>query len=362
MSEGPNTTKIGLRRVARTAIPIFVLCLISLGTWGYRTRWHVAPPPGTLPIRTPAAKVVSRFDSAASKTQDVLPSSPAQKSEGAFGATLGSDYQANFACFEHPKTQVDHKLVAELGPDHPALSRILTVEYPSLDPKIVRQLLDNLLEATKSASPEKKPALLLAADEIAERLALPPIAPASPELQRQLNELAAEGVTFKWAELDGGWLYGHNLLWRIWREYPASEEGEEALVLLLRQGWDKSPCCNTGGRHADAFYKVIEHGEEFLSDRPKSGHRQEVLFLVAQAYETWWSLSLVPEQDREEGDPSPAAYREGAAAAREKAIAFYGEIVGMVPDSLEASCSRKPLELLKENEDTHQRRFYCYCD
>jgi hypothetical protein len=312
-------------------------------------------------MKRPAAKVVVRFDSVASTAQNVPPSSPPQKREGSFGATLGSDYQANFACFERPKTQVDQKLIAELGSEHPGLSQILTIEY-SQGPKIVRQLLDNLLEAAKNASPEKKPTLLLAADEIAERLALPSIAPPSPELQRQLNELAAKSLTFTWAELDGGWLYGHNLLWRLWQEYPASEEGEEAFVLLLRQGWDKSPCCNTGGRHADAFYKVIEHGEEFLSNRPKSAHRQEVLFLVAQAYETWWSLSLVPEKSQEEGDPPPTAYREGASAAHDKAISYYGEIVGAAPDGIEANCSRQPLGLIKENQDTHQRRFYCYCD
>jgi hypothetical protein len=87
-----------------------------------------------------------------------------------------------------------------------------------------------------------------------------------------------------------------------------------------------------------------------------------VVFLVAQAYETWWSLSLVPEENREEGDPSPEAYRAGAAAAREKAIGYYSEIVAANPDGVEANCSRKPLALLKANEDTRQRRFYCYCD
>ena len=363
MSEGPSSSGIGPRRGAKIVISAILLSLIGLGTWEYRTRWHAVPPPGALQIKRPVAKAVIRLDSAAAATQDVpQESSPAQKHEGSPSTILGPDYEVNLACFEHPKSQIDQKVMARLGADYPGLSQVLTIEYPPPDPKIVRQLLDNLLEAAKSASREKRASLLLAADEIAERLALPSIAPPNPGFQRQLNDLAAQGLTFTWAELDGGWVYGHNLLWRLRQEYPTSAEGEDAFVLLLREGWEKSPCCGIGGRGADAFYKVIEQGEEFLTNRPQTGHRQEVLFLVAQAYETWWALSLVPEDDREEGDPSPSPYRAGALAAREKAIAYYGEIVGLVPDSVEAGCSRKPLAMMKENEDTHQRRFYCYCD
>jgi hypothetical protein len=299
------------------------------------------------------------LDSMAAPHNPTLQPAPPQRYAAAANTILDPDYQTKLACFEHPKSKVDQKLIAMLGADCPDLSEILKSDYPARDPKIVRQLLHKLLEAAKSAPPEKKPLLLLAADAVAERLALPSMVPPSPELQRELDGLAADGLTYTWVELDGGWFYRSDLLWRLWREFPASEEGEDAFVLLLRQGWDKSPCCNTG---ADSFHAVIEQGEEFLSHRPKTAHRQEVLFLLAQAYETWWSLSQVPEQNQEEGDPPPAAYRAGAAAAREKAVAYYGEIVEAAPERSEGTCSRKPLGLLRENHDTHQRRFYCYCD
>lgn len=363
MSEEANANgKIGYRLGIRIAVSIVILCLIAIGTWEYRTRWH-APPPPAVQIQRPIAKAALRLGSTAPAKQNAPSQSPLpQRYDNSSSRVLGPDYEANLACFEHPKSQIDQKLIAKLGADYPGVPEILNRDYARNDPKIVRQLLDGLLEAAKSAPPDKKPALLLTADAVAERLALPSIVPPNPELQSQLDALAAQGLKFTWAELDGGWFYHNNLLWRLWQEYPTTEEGEDAFVLLLRQGWDKNPCCSTGGRGADAFDKVIEHGEEFLSNRPKSGHRQEVLFLAAQAYETRWSLSLVPEDDREEGDPSPSPYRQRAPAAREKAIAYYGEIVGMAPDSVEAGCSRKPLELLKQNEDTHQRRFYCYCD
>lgn len=360
MSEGASTNRIGPRLGATIAISVFVVCLVGLGAWGYWTRWHDVPRRGALQIRRPAARAAVRLDSTAPTTQNVPEESSApQRYEDSPSATFGSDYEAKLACFEHPRSQIKQKLIARLAGRYPGVSEILSSDYPQQDPKVVRQVLDRLLEAAKNASPEKKPPLLLAADAVGERLELPSVVPPNAELQRQLDGLAAQGLTFTWIELDGGWFYDNNSLWRLWREYPTSEEGEDAFVLLLRRGWDKGPCCKTG---LDSFHTVIEQGEEFLSHRPQSAHRQEVLFLVAQAYETWWSLSLVSEENREEGEPSPSGYRQGAPAAREKALAYYGEIVGAAPDGVEANCSRTSLALMKDNEDTHQRRFYCYCD
>ena len=359
MSEEPNVNrKVGARLGVRIAVAVLVLSIIGAAAWEYWMRRYATPPPDALQMKRPVATAAVRLDSTAAPQNLTLQPARPQRSDDAANTFLDPDYQTKLACFEHPKSQVDQKLFAMLGADYPDLSQILNREAPH-NPKIVRQLLDRLLEAAKSAPLEQKLLLLLAADAIAERLALPSIVPPNPELQRELDALASRGLTFTWVELDGGWLYRSDLLWRLWREFPASEEGEDAFVLLLRQGWDKSPCCLTG---EDSFHTVIEHGEEFLSNRPNTAHRQEVLFFLAQAYETWWSLSQVPEQNQEEGDPPPAAYRAGAAAAREKAIGYYGEIVAAAPESSEGACSRKPLGLLRENKDTHQRRFYCYCD
>jgi hypothetical protein len=43
---------------------------------------------------------------------------------------------------------------------------------------------------------------------------------------------------------------------------------------------------------------------------------------------------LITEQ--EEGDPPPGAYQEGATQAREKAIAYYEEVISKAPDGPEA--------------------------
>lgn len=363
MSEKPNQSgKIGFRFSVILTVGILTLCLIGLGAAQYWTqRYATPPPPNISQVRRLVPRAAIRVDSTAATAAQTAPQQAVapEEHEGSPGELLGPDYGARLACYEHPKIQVDQKLIAKLGADYPGLAEILKVDDAPQDPKIIRHLLDELLAAAKNAPPEKKPALLLAADATAARLPLPSVVPPNPELQRQLNDLAAEGLTFTWVEIDGGWTYENNLLWRLWQEYPTSEEGEDAFLLLLRQGWDAGPCCKTG---LSSFRRVIEQGEGFLSSRAKSPHRQDVVFLVAQAYETWWSLSLVPEKNQQEGAPSPEAYRAGAAAAREKAIGYYSEIVAADPDGVEANCSRKPLASLKANEDTRQRRFYCYCD
>jgi hypothetical protein len=271
------------------------------------------------------------------------------------------DYAANLTCAQHPKNEIDRELVNRIDQDFPALKQLLESDSPKLDPKLVQSMLQSLLDAAKSATAERKPALLLAADSVAGRLSLPHINPPNPELKSQLDLLAAAGLSFRWSELGGDWFYGGDLLRQVQQDYPSTPEGDDAALLLLINGWGAGPCCG-GGSGTDQFRAVILHGEELLASRPQSPHRAEILFVLGQAYETWWSLSQTPEKNQDEGDPAPGPYREGATAAREKALAYYGEIVGNAAQSVEANCSRKPLQSLKDNQDTKQRRFYCYCD
>src|SRR5260370_5637047 len=243
MSEEPNANrKIGCRLVVRIAISALIACLIGLGTWKYWTRTYATPPPNALQTRRLVPRAAIRLDSAAAPQNPSQQPAPPQQYEGSPDRILDPDYDTKLACFAHPKTQVNQKLIAMLGADYLSLSQILKGDEPRQDPKIVRRLLDSLLEAAKSAPPEKKPPLLVSADAIAERLALPSIVPPSPELQRELDALAGQGLTFTWVELDGAWSYQNNLLWRVWRGYPTSEQGGAALLLLLPQSWGKSLC------------------------------------------------------------------------------------------------------------------------
>jgi hypothetical protein len=317
-----------------------------------------------LAAKRPAPQAALRIDPQARPLEVVAPvPNASQAPPGGVNVALGQDYAANLTCTQHPKNEVDQELVTKLGQDFPGLKQVLESDSANLDPKLVRPVLQSLLDATRNAPSDRKPALLLAADSVAGRLALPHINPPNPELKSHLDSLAAEGLTFRWSELGGDWIYSGDLLRKVQQEYPSTEEGGDAALLLLVNGWGTGPCCGNG---SDQFRAVIQHGEELLASRPQGPHRAEILFVLAQAYETWWSLSQgqpgSSNPDESSGDPAPGPYREGAAAAREKAIAYYGEIMGNAAQSVEANCSRKPLQSLKDDQDTRQRRFYCYCD
>lgn len=344
----------------RTLIGLALVTTLGLGSW-LALNWRLLlqqdpPPPPSIRLTKAVPRAALRLDQQAPPQE---PPSPSQTPEPPDDPSYLSetDYRTNLACYEHPAKEIDQESITKLASGFPTLSQVLGSDNPNLDPKLVRPLLQNLLQVAKTASAEAKPALLLAANSVAARLVLPDD-PRSLEAKQQMDSLDTEGLTFRWAELDG-WFYKNDLLWKLHQEYPATDEGADALLLLLRGGWGSGPCCSTG---SDPFRAVVQHGEDFLAHRTHAPHRMEMLFLLAQAYDTWWSLSRIPEQSQREGDPPPEPYREGAAAARDKAIAYYKEIVESAPHSVEADCSRKPLQLLQDNEDTHQRRFYCYCD
>jgi len=88
----------------------------------------------------------------------------------------------------------------------------------------------------------------------------------------------------------------------------------------------------------------------------------DVQLTVAQAYETWWSLSQAQpatgSDDSENVDPGK--YQQGSEEARQKAIAFYERLLQIAPQSDHAVYARRVLPRLKLGIDTGQRRFYCF--
>jgi len=210
-----------------------------------------------------------------------------------------------------------------------------------------------LLKASE-ARDARRPALLLAADQLAGYFGSED--DRAPEWEARRRALGAYGLTWEWSQLGASWVYGRDLLWRIWKEYPASPWGERAAVRLLDLGWDTSVGCRRG---SDQFREVIREGEAFLTRRPASPARADVAFMVAQAYETWWSLSQASPED---GYASPARYQAGVATARQKAIALYNEVLSRAPASAEAAYARRVLPRLALGFATNQRRFFCVYD
>lgn len=248
------------------------------------------------------------------------------------------------------------------------LSAELRAPYPDYGPLIVRlregrgdpatqsKAYGLVLDLLKAAATRdaRRPMLLHAADLLAGQLGSDD--EHSPEWAARRRTLSSHGLAWEWSQLGATWVYGHGLLWRIWQEHPSNPWGERAFVRLLGLGWDTSVACREG---SDQFRAVIRQGEAFRVRRPASPVRADVEFLVAQSYETWWSLSQASPQD---AYAQSARYQAGALTARQKAIALYNDVLQLIPDSPEAAYARRVLPRLALGFATNQRRFFCVYD
>jgi hypothetical protein len=221
-----------------------------------------------------------------------------------------------------------------------------------------------ILTSLKTAPRDRQPIMLLAADRLAWRL--PSVIlndkPNNWDWSEWRSELATFGISYDQAS-EEPWSYGGSLLARVWIGYSDTEWGQRAFLLLLGQGFDTSVDCKAG---RDQFRKVIQEGLQFLEKHMNSPYRLDVQLAIAQACETWWSLSQAPapgqeltEAEEAEPDANPQQYQEGAEAARQQAIASYEQFLQTAPQSDYAAYARRVLPRLKLGIDTGQRRFYC---
>ncbi len=251
--------------------------------------------------------------------------------------------------------------VDNLGFDHAAFQeRVLAkLGLPSESkPAPVYQQLLELLRRSNSAQRSEKALLLLGANSLVDKLSILFTDEAAAPARRQL---AAYGVKLGSQTHDGGLSYNQDLLWRVWREFPDTEAGELAFVELQHRGWstgDGSGC----PPNPDLFRDVITHGETFLNQHPGSPFRIDVLFTLAIANESWWSIAHAPADD--EGVNAPpyprrALNQRQAAQARDRAIQYYRQLIELAPDSPEAASARRRLPRIESGLDTGQRRFFC---
>ncbi len=222
--------------------------------------------------------------------------------------------------------------------------------------------LERLLTAVKTSPPDRQPMLLWAADRLAQRLPSVTADDKSrdPDWEKWQTQLSAFGVTYvPSSDADGPLTYTGGLLKRVWTDYGQTDWGERAFLVLQSRGWDMGPACEAG---TDQFRAVIQQGLPFLEQHPRSSYQLDVQLTVAQAYETWWSLSQA--QPATGGDDSenvdPGKYQQGAEEVRQKAIAFYERLLQIAPQSDHAVYARRVLPRLKLGIDTGQRRFYCF--
>ena len=251
-------------------------------------------------------------------------------------------------------TPFDRRMTQDLGKEFPGFNTLLS-EEPGEDRRpLQRQTLQQMLGAASAAPAARKAELLLAADRVASLL--PDVQRGDQNIYQRSQTIAGFQLNERYVELGGAWAYQHDLLRQVWRDYKNIEWGDAAFLLLERMGWDTSGMCEAG---SDQFREVIAHGEEFLDNHPTGPHRLEVILAVGQSYETWWSLSRAgPNTDYVE----PEKYRQGAEAARGKAIKIYEQVAALEPASLEAASARRELPRLRLSLDTVQRRYFCVYD
>lgn len=244
-----------------------------------------------------------------------------------------------------------------MAPAFPELQTVLSVQTAkSADPGY-RRVVFQLLDAAEKAPADQRPAILLAADLVAQEIWCP------SETKQQCDQIRSEFARYKlsleYSELDGGFYYARDLLSRIWRDYPGTDWGERTFVLLLDQGVDTTHTC---GKGADQFREVVRQGESFLRQRPSSPYRVVVTLLVAEAYTTWWSLSNETGNSEMSDYVDAERYREGAEEARLKAIGYFEQVLQMEPETQLTEYARRVLPPLREQQVLEGYRFFCVYD
>jgi hypothetical protein len=147
--------------------------------------------------------------------------------------------------------------------------------------------------------------------------------------------------------------YQHDLLQTIAVVHEGTPDGAEALVRLLPVG------CGTIASPFTPYFRTVLGILEQKRWRDVADLRLSKI--RAEAYETWWSLSMMTANDAlvTDAQMNPADFVEGSAIARERAIAGYQSLV----KSRHADADMVArLKSLIAGKDTEQRAWICYGD
>jgi len=265
-------------------------------------------------------------------------------------------FQVSVDPMEDFRADLKSALIRQLDPAFPEFSKYIAMDGDKGDDPELRNFAFQLFDATAKAAANDQPAMLLAADLLASKIWCGDENKEGCEPLRR--EFTQRNLTFAHEELGGGFYYSRDLLWRVWRDYPANDAGERAFVLLLELGWDTSGVCAKG---ADQFQEVIRQGESFLKDRPSSPNRPVVTLLVGQAYATWWALSNQTSADMSDY-VDPRRYQTGANEARLKAIHYFESLLQIAPNTKLGEFASQTLPPLRVEQVPEENKFFCIYD
>ncbi|MFN2427815.1 MAG: hypothetical protein ABR587_15365, partial [Candidatus Binatia bacterium] len=148
-------------------------------------------------------------------------------------------------------------------------------------------------------------------------------------LNNEYPDLAPLGASFGWGNGIYEYLaFNSHFGERLREKFLHDRWGRQAYLESLRDhrgGYD----CETGLERAQ---EAVTIGEEFLARYPETETSDGVRLALAEAYETWWSLS---KSGSESGyDIDNAVAKPGAAKAHERALALYRHLAKKFDASL----------------------------
>jgi hypothetical protein len=139
----------------------------------------------------------------------------------------------------------------------------------------------------------------------------------------EVSEFATLGLKYVYYEPDDRWVLRQNPvdLNELAAKYLGSRWGRQAFLMMTWLGWSQGSC----QEGPDQFREVIAHGKSFLRVYPDTEVSDDIRLAMANAYETWWNLSLArnPPDGTAKKDGWTNNYVNGAKEAREAAIGLY---------------------------------------
>lgn len=340
------------------AIVAFVFLTTVLGTagWFYRYfRLQQVPPPSPQALRAtlPVTRIMATPQAAMAPVTGTPGKSPSLLEQ----IPARQRFEISLDPMQEFQEDLRKTLRRDLVPVFPELPKFLGDPMAQSPDPARERFVFQLIDAVETGPADERPAILLAADLVADEIWCP------SENKEQCDQLRSQftqhKLTLEYSELGGGFYYQRDLLWRVWQQYPETDWGERAFVVLLGLGWDTSRTCAKG---SEQFREMIRQGESFLQQRPTSPHRAAVLFLVGQAYATWWSLSNETADSPMADYIDPKRYNEGAEPSRLKAISYFEQVVQLAPETKFAEYARQILPALREQQIQTTYKFVCIYD